>query len=62
MPSDFQQIQIERIIDAMTLALPQKHGSFGPNTGQVHGFSDSDIKELSYDLGVDARILKYRLQ
>ena len=25
-------------------------------------FHDSDIKELSYDLGVDPRILKFRVQ
>lgn len=27
----------------------------------INGFSDSDIKELSYDIGVDPRILKYKL-
>jgi predicted nuclease of predicted toxin-antitoxin system len=48
-------MQIEKIIDALTLALPQR-GS------QIVGFSDSDIKELSYDLGVDPKILKFRLQ
>jgi hypothetical protein len=33
-----------------------------PQRGGQSGFNDSDIKELSYDLGVDPRILKFRLQ
>jgi len=28
----------------------------------MSGFSDSDIKELSYDIGVDPRHLKMKLQ
>ena len=55
MPTDFQSMQIEKILDALTLAMPSRQG------GQF-SFSDSDIKELSYDLGVDPRILKYKLQ
>ena len=62
MPSDFQQGQVERIIDALALALPTSAGLGSKSGGQMHAFTDSDIKELSYDLGVDARILKYRLQ
>ena len=63
-PTDFQQNQIERIIDALVLALPSR-GSAGfraSGSQGLHGFSDSDIKELSYDIGVDPRILKYQLQ
>lgn len=48
-------MQIEKIIDALSLAMPQR------GNGQA-GYADSDIKELSYDLGVDPRILKFRLQ
>lgn len=66
-PNDFQSSHIDRIIDALTLALPG--GGYATAPGQSSGgssipagFSDSDIKELSYDLGVDARILKYKLQ
>ena len=42
--------------------MPQRQGAVG-NQGQIsqHGFTDSDIKELSYDIGVDARHLKMRL-
>jgi len=53
-PADFQSTQIERIIDNLCLAMPSR--------GQNIQFHDSDIKELSYDLGVDPRILKFRLQ
>lgn len=33
----------------------------GSQQSYSQNFQDSDIKELAYDLGVDPRILKYRL-
>lgn len=60
-PADFQSTQIEKIIDALTLALPQR-GAISTKSSNQFMFQDSDIKELSYDLGVDPRILKYKLQ
>lgn len=56
-PSDFQSMQIEKILEALSLATPQQSSG-----GHKFSFSDPDIKELSYDLGVDPRILKYKLQ
>ena len=44
--------------------MPQRTGGVGGaqnNQSPQYGFSDSDIKELGYDLGVDARVLKARL-
>ena len=66
-PTDFQYTQIERIIDALTLALPSRSvtGGYGGASNQLnaaHPFMDSDIKELSFDIGVDYRILKKQLQ
>lgn len=65
-PTDFQYNQIERIIDALTLALPSRTGGAGYGSANqlnpAQPFLDSDIKELSYDLGVDPRILKFQLQ
>jgi len=65
-PVDFQSQQIERIIDALSLALPTRGpggmgGQFQENQSSIQ-FPDSDIKELSYDLGVDPRLLKFKLQ
>jgi len=38
-------------------------GGYGSNSNQHNNqhFIDSDIKELSYDIGVDPRILKFQL-
>ena len=38
-------------------------GGYGSNSNQHNNqhFIDSDIKELSYDIGVDPRILKFQI-
>ncbi len=47
------------MIDALGLAL---HSRGTPGLGpSLSSFLDHDIKELSYDLGVDPRLLKFKL-
>lgn len=54
-PADFQSSQIDKILDAISLAMPANQRNV------IGNFMDPDIKELAYDLGVDPRILKYKL-
>ena len=74
---DFQSQQIERIVEAIALTLPQGTsntnqsflGGFGIGTissgnleyNPTQKFEDYCIRELAFDLGVDPRILKSKL-
>lgn len=73
LPVDFQSQQIERIVEAIALTLPS--GGVGGNTSMLGGaagtlstdaasvmYEEHCVKELAYDLGVDPRALKSKLQ
>ena len=67
-PADFQSQQIERIVEAIALTLPAQHmGTLSSEmtsnggTGAMR-YEDNSVRELAFDLGVDARTLKSKLQ
>lgn len=69
-PADFQSQQIERIVEAIALTLPAQHmgtlssemtSNLGGGTGAMR-YEDNSVRELAFDLGVDARSLKSKLQ
>ena len=72
---DFQSQQIEKIVDAIALTLPSgglgNHSIIGGIVGtvsteqnSVNGvkYEDYCIRELAFDLGVDPRALKSKIQ
>ncbi|CDW74770.1 protein kinase domain containing protein [Stylonychia lemnae] len=74
-PMDFQSQQIERIVEAIALTLPSGGVSNNSIIGGIVGtlsteqnstssvrYEDFCIRELAYDLGVDPRALKAKIQ
>ena len=73
LPADFQSQQIDRIVEAIALTLPSLGGgngtlttSGGSELASVSSansirFDDNCVRDLAFDLGVDARSLKGKL-
>jgi hypothetical protein len=71
---DFQSQQIEKIVDAIALTLPSGGGNnsiiggivgtVSTEQNSVNGvkYEDYCIRELAFDLGVDPRALKTKIQ
>ena len=72
---DFQSQQIEKIVDAIALTLPSGGvsnnsiiggivGTLSTDQNSVNGvrYEDYCIRELAFDLGVDPRALKSKIQ